>query len=173
MIFSCGDKDKIKKLEDRIAELENKIENKDEGSLDKEITNEMRDDGYTGKGPYTYNIVISFSITSKNLALTSKEGTEVSINKMTTKNLLSGEKIIFKNFLFTLDNKIEDALNFYSKEGKLMCDAPTELSVMSMPPDGNGATTYKKGDSIEFSEMSLITINSIKFVISDIKIRKQ
>ena len=33
LFFSCGDKDKTKKLEDRIAELEKKIENKDEGNL--------------------------------------------------------------------------------------------------------------------------------------------
>tara|TARA_B110000196_G_scaffold287257_1_gene271468 strand:+ start:683 stop:1114 length:432 start_codon:yes stop_codon:yes gene_type:complete len=39
MIFSCGNKDKIKKLEDRIA----KLENKKEGNLDKEIAIEMID----------------------------------------------------------------------------------------------------------------------------------
>ena len=50
MIFSCGVKDKTKKLEDRIAELENKKENKDEGSLDKEITKkENKDEGSLSK----------------------------------------------------------------------------------------------------------------------------
>ena len=88
---------------------------------------------------------------------------------MITKTLLSGDKILFKDFQFTVDNKIEGALNFYSMKGKLMCNAPTKLSVMSMPPDGSGATTYIEGDNIEFSGISLIKINSINFVISDIK----
>jgi len=38
MIFSCGDKDKTKKLEDRIAELENEKENKDKESFSKKVT---------------------------------------------------------------------------------------------------------------------------------------
>jgi len=38
MIFSCGDEGKIKKLEDRIAELENKKENKDEESFSKKAS---------------------------------------------------------------------------------------------------------------------------------------
>ena len=50
-----------------------------------------------------------------------------------------------------------------------MCNVPTDVSVMSMPPNGNGPITYKKGDNIEFSSMSLIKINSINFVISDIR----
>ena len=38
MIFSCGEKDKIKKLDDRIAELENEKENKDKESFSKKVT---------------------------------------------------------------------------------------------------------------------------------------
>ena len=116
---------------------------------------------------------VEFSITSKNLELTSENGTDVSVKDMDSKKMVSGENILFKDFEFTLNNPIEGALNFYSKGGKLICDAPSKLSVMSMPPDGNGATTYIKGDSIEFLEMSLIKINSVNFVISDIKIKKQ
>ena len=36
LVYSCRDKEKIKKLEDRITELEKKIENKDDGIFDKE-----------------------------------------------------------------------------------------------------------------------------------------
>ena len=43
MIFSCGDKGKTNK------------ENKDKGSLDKEITEEMIVNGYTGKGTITWD----------------------------------------------------------------------------------------------------------------------
>ena len=43
MIFSCGNKDKIKKLEDRIAKLENEIENEilDDG-INKALQEELR-----------------------------------------------------------------------------------------------------------------------------------
>ena len=61
MIFSCGDVDEIKKLEDRIAELENKKENKDEGSFSKAITQEIIDDGYTGKGDFKNKRVSEFA----------------------------------------------------------------------------------------------------------------
>jgi len=123
----------------------------------------------TIKESFSENVIVSFNVTSKNPELTSKKGTDVSTNEMITKTLLSGDKILFKDFQFTLDNKIEGALNFYSMKGKLMCNTPTELSVMNMPPDGSGATTYMPDDNIEFSAISLIKINSINFVISDIK----
>ena len=118
--------------------------------------------------------IISFNVTSKNPEAESKKGIEVSLQEMTTKNIPSGGKILFKGFQFTLNNKIEDVntLNFFSKEEKLVCIAPDDLSIMSMPPDGSGMTTYMKGESIEISSMSLIKINSINFVISEIKTTK-
>ena len=115
------------------------------------------------------DIVIGFSVTSKNSKLTSKTGIDVSTNEMITKNVNIGDNILFKNFQFTLDNRIEGAFNFYSSKGKLMCHVPTEVSIRSMPPDGTGLTTYNKDESIEFSGMSLIKIQSINFVISDIR----
>jgi hypothetical protein len=51
-----------------------------------------------------------------------------------------------------------------------MCNIPTNLSVMSMPPDGNGLVTYEKGDDIELQGVTLIKLDSINFVISDIRI---
>jgi len=118
------------------------------------------------------DVVIGFSVTSKNSQLTSKTGVDVSINEMITKNVDTGDSILFKNFQFTLDNRIEGALNFYSSKGKLMCNVPTDVSVMSMPPNGNGPIMYKKGEDIDLSSMSLIKINAINFVISDIRFNK-
>jgi len=114
-------------------------------------------------------MVIGFSITSRNTNLTLKQGTDVSMNEMITKNLVAEDKILFKDFQFTLDNPIKGAFNFYSDKGRLMCEAPTDLSVMSMPPDGAGPIIYMKGDNIEFMGTSLIKINDIKFVISNIQ----
>ena len=90
------------------------------------------------------------------------------LKEMTTINVKSGDKTLFKTFYFTLDNKVDGALNFYSNNGSLMCNAPTELSVMSMPPNGEGLNTYNAGDDFEISGMTLMKVNSINFVISDI-----
>ena len=115
--------------------------------------------------------VFSFNVTSKNSELTSKSGKDVSLNEMTTINVKSGDKILFKTFNFTLDNKVDEALNFYIDNGTLMCSAPTKLSIMSMPPNGDGLNTYSAGDDFEISGMTLIKVNSINFVISDISIK--
>ena len=116
--------------------------------------------------------IVSFSVTSKNSELTSKSGKDVSLNEMITINVESKDKILFKTFNFTLDNKVDGALNFYSNKGSLMCNAPTKLSIMSMPPNGNGLITYSAGDDFEISGMTLIKVNSINFVISDIVLNK-
>ena len=119
------------------------------------------------------NTIISFSVTSKNSELTSNSGKDVSLNEMTTINIQSNDNILFKDFNFTLNNKVDGALNFYSKNGGLVCNAPTKLSIMSMPPNGNGLKTYSAGDDFEISGMTLIKVNSINFVISNIKSNKQ
>ena len=117
--------------------------------------------------------IISFKITSKNTDLTLKKGINVGLNEMITKTILSGNSLIFKNFKFTLNNNIEDAFNFYSNKGKLMSIAPSELSIMNMPPDGSSGINYMQGEKIEFSGISLIKINGVNFVISDIKTKNK
>ena len=91
---------------------------------------------------------------------------------MTTINVSSHDNILFKGFNFTLDNKVNGALNFYSDNGSLMFNAPTKLSTMSMPPNGNGMKTYNAGDDFEISGMTLIKVDTINFVISNIKSNK-
>ena len=108
-------------------------------------------------------------MTSKKPELSSKSGKDISLNEMITTNVKSGDKILFKTFNFTLDNKVDGALNFYIENGALMCNAPTELSIMSMPPNGDGLNTFNAGDNFEISGMTLIKVNSINFVISDFK----
>ena len=65
------------------------------------------------------NSIISFSVTSKNSELTSNSGKDVSLNEMTTINIQSNDNILFKDFNFTLNNKVDGALNFYSKRQEL------------------------------------------------------
>ena len=119
------------------------------------------------------NTIISYSVTSKNSELTSSSGKDVSLNEMTTINVSSNDNILFKGFNFTLDNKVNGALNFYSDNGSLMCNAPIKLSTMSMPPNGNGMKTYNAGDDFEISGMTLIKVDTINFMISNIKSNKQ
>ena len=118
------------------------------------------------------NTIISFSVTSKNPELTSISGKDVSLNDMITINVQSNDNILFKDFNFTLDNKVDGALNFYSDSENLVCNTPTNISLMSMPPTGNGLTAYDKGDNIVITGTTLIKINSINFVISNIKYNK-
>ncbi len=120
---------------------------------------------------YSLEEITGFNITSKNSELNKKRGTEISLEEMTTKYIKSGGVVIFKEVCFTLDKTVEDALNFYSNNGKLMCNVPTQLSVMSMPPDGKGLVSYSRGDDIEISGTTLIKIDSVNFVISDITYR--
>ena len=115
------------------------------------------------------NEIVSFSVTSKNPELTSISGKDVSLNEMITVNVQSNDNILFKDFNFTLDTQVDGALTFSSDSGNLMCNTPTNISLMSMPPNGNGLTTYKKGDNIMITGTTLIKINSINFVISNIK----
>ena len=115
------------------------------------------------------NAIISFSVTSKNPELTSSSGKDVSLNEMTTINVQSNDNILFKDFNFTLDNKVAGALNFYSDNGNLVCNIPTNISLMSMPPTEKGLIAYNKGDNIVITGTTLIKINSINFVISNIK----
>ena len=119
------------------------------------------------------NPIVSFSVTSKNSELTSNSGKDVLLNEMTTINVKSRDKILFKNFYFTLDNHVDGALNFYSNNRSLICNIPTNLSIMSMPPNGKGLIHYNKGDEIEITAMTLIKIDTINFVISNIILDNQ
>ena len=115
------------------------------------------------------NFIVSFNLTSKNSDLTSKSGKNVSLQEMTTVQVKSGDNILFRNFNFTLDNNVRGAFNFFSDNGELICNVPAELSIMSMPPNGNGLSTFSIGDNFEISAMTLIKVHSINFVISDFK----
>ena len=100
-------------------------------------------------------------IRDRNSELTSNSGKDVSLNEMTTINIQSNDNILFKDFNFTLNNKVDGALNFYSKNGGLMCNAPTKLSIMSMPPNGNGLKNYSEGDDFEISGITDDGINIV------------
>ena len=119
---------------------------------------------------FVTSTVISFNVTSKNSELTSNSGKDVSLNEMVSIVIKSGDIVEFNGIDITLDNKVDGALNFNSYNGSLIGIAPTKLSTMSMPPNGEDLIYHKAGDNFEVSGMTLIKINSVNLVISDIKI---
>jgi len=118
---------------------------------------------------YVAKEMIGVNIVSKNPELYSKTGIDVPSNQMINKYLSSGEKIVFKGYEFTFNNRKKSALNFYSEHDKLMCETSTDLSIKNMPPDGKRDISYSAGDRFEVSAMTLITIETTKFLIKDIK----
>ena len=62
---------------------------------------------------------------------------------------------------------MDGALNFYIEDGNLMCNSPTNLSVMNMPPNGEGLKIYRAGDNFPIFGITLVKIRSTNFVISD------
>ena len=119
--------------------------------------------------------LIGFSLTTKNTELTSESGTNVEVSNMIVADVLKGSIIRFdhKNMDFTLDNTQEGALNFYSNNTQLYCVANSEISTMSMPPNGMGPVNYFNGDTIVIKEMTLITIDSVKFVINNFQYKSK
>jgi hypothetical protein len=119
--------------------------------------------------------LIGFSLTTKNTKLTSESGTNVDVSNMIVADVVKGSIIRFdyKNMDFTLDNTQEGALNFYSNNMELYCIANSEISTISMPPNSMGPTDYFNGDTIVIKEMTLITIDSVKFVINNFQYKSE
>ena len=119
--------------------------------------------------------LVGFSLTTKNTELTSESGTNVDISNMIVADVVKGSIIRFdyKNMDFTLDNTQEGALNFYSNNLELYCVASSEISTMSMPPNGMGQTNHFNGDTIVIKEMTLITIDSVKFVVNNFQYKSE
>ena len=119
--------------------------------------------------------LVGFSLTTKNTELTSESGTNVDVSNMIVADVVKGSIIRFdyKNMDFTLDNTQEGALNFYSNNLELYCVASSEISTMSMPPNGMGQTNHFNGDTIVIKEMTLITIDSVKFVVNNFQYKSK
>ena len=67
---------------------------------------------------------------------------------MTTINVQSNDNILFKDFNFTLDNKVDGALNFFSKYGYVLATSTTETyGIVSgsviIPVSGTSLTLMK------------------------------
>ena len=96
----------------------------------------------------------------------SKKGTDISIEEMTTKDILFNEELYFGGVNFTLNNPNENSVNFSLKEDQLICLSDFDITVNTMPPTGNG-TIYKKGEEFFIKPMSLLEINGNRYMFAD------
>ena len=78
---------------------------------------------------------LTLEFASKNPETTkNKEGRQVGVNEMLKLSLNDNNQMDFVGQVLTLNNFKEGALNFYTRNDSLFCNAPNSLMLMSMPP---------------------------------------
>ncbi len=118
---------------------------------------------------------ISDSVIDKNISgiiltkssVNNREGTNVSLDDMITKEIYKSQEIEFDNVKFTLNNPIDNAVNFTIESNKLICNSNLDIYVNTMPPSPDGPVLYQKGIRFQINKMSLLTINDNKYMFSD------
>ena len=80
---------------------------------------------------------------------------------------------IFKDVNFTFNNKKDNSVNFYFDNNTLKCVSDHDISITSIPPDGNPPNIYKSGEEFELNKMSLLTIKTNKYMFSDFSYEKE
>jgi hypothetical protein len=96
-----------------------------------------------------------------------KQGTELSVNEFINKDILFGKKVIFKNINFTVNNIQDSSVNFTIEDDRVSCISDYNISVSNMPPTGDDPVIFKNGTSFEIKKMSLLTINSNRYMFGD------
>ena len=112
-------------------------------------------------------------ITLSSSGNSNKEGTDLSVNDFINKDILIGSETIFKDVNFTFNNKKDNSVNFYFDNNILKCVSEYDVSITSMPPDGNPPNIYKSGEEFELNKMSLLTIKTNKYMFSDFSYEKE
>jgi len=92
--------------------------------------------------PKTEEVVVVETLVANSLTLefasknpeVKKEGTYVGASEMLHLYLTDNSKSDFVGKSLTLNNTIEGAINFYSRNDSVFCNAPNSLILMSMPP---------------------------------------
>jgi len=103
---------------------------------------------------------------SKNPETTkNKEGTHVGVNEMLKLSLADNSQMDFVGQILTLNNLKEGALNFYTRNDSLFCNAPNSLMLMSMPPKAGIAPSMINSNTEFFiNPMSLLKLHSINIM---------
>jgi len=94
-----------------------------------------------------------------------KEGTHVSASEMLHLSLTDNSQSDFVGKLLTLNNTIERAINFSSRNDSIFCNAPTSLILMSMPPKpGVLPATIAANAEFYVTPMSLFKFESVNIM---------
>jgi len=94
-----------------------------------------------------------------------KEGTHVSASEMLHLSLTDNSQSDFVGKTLTLNNTIEGAINFSSRNDSIFCNAPTSLILMSMPPKpGVLPATIAANAEFYVTPMSLLKFESVNIM---------
>ena len=94
-----------------------------------------------------------------------KEGTHVSASEMLHLSLTDNSQSDFVGKSLTLNNTIEGAINFSSRNDSIFCNAPTTLILMSMPPKpGVRPATIAANAEFYVTPMSLLKFESVNIM---------
>ena len=94
-----------------------------------------------------------------------KEGTHVSASEMLHLSLTDNSQSDFVGKTLTLNNTIEGAINFSSRNDSIFCNAPTSLILMSMPPKpGVRPATIAANTEFYVTPMSLLKFASVNIM---------
>ena len=94
-----------------------------------------------------------------------KEGTHVSASEMLHLSLTDNSQSEFVGKTLTLNNTIEGAINFSSRNDSIFCNAPTTLILMSMPPKpGVRPATIAANAEFYVTPMSLLKFESVNIM---------
>ena len=109
---------------------------------------------------------LTLEFASKNPETTkNKEGTHVGLNEMLKLSLADNSQMDFVGQALTLNNLKEGALNFYTRNDSLFCNAPNSLMLMSMPPKPGIAPNMINSNTEFFVKpMSLLKLESVNIM---------
>ena len=94
-----------------------------------------------------------------------KEGTHVSASEMLHLSLTDNSQSDFVGKSLTLNNTIEGAINFSSRNDSIFCNAPTSLILMTMPPKpGVLPSTIAANAEFYVTPMSLLKFESVNIM---------
>ena len=94
-----------------------------------------------------------------------KEGAHVSASEMLHLSLTDNSQSDFVGKTLTLNNTIEGAINFSSRNDSIFCNAPTTLILMSMPPKpGVRPATIAANAEFYVTPMSLLKFESVNIM---------
>ena len=107
---------------------------------------------------------LTLEFASKNPEI-KKEGTHVGASEMLHLSLTDNSQSDFVGKLLTLNNTIEGAINFSSRNDSVFCNAPTSLILMSMPPKpGVLPATIVANAEFYVTPMSLFKFESVNIM---------